>query len=105
MTIKELNTKIERTKGLMLYFGTLDCGICQDVKPKLLELRQEQFPKMDWMEIDPRVEKEVAAHCSVFAVPVLEVYWEGKLSFRKARVFSLAEVAQELSRPYALVFG
>lgn len=88
-----------------VYFSGPDCSVCQVLKPKVLALLAQQFPQLALAEVDCGRSSELAAQQSVFTVPTLVVYFDGRELLRKVRNFSLRELAEELERPYALFFG
>ncbi len=85
------------------YFSGPDCAVCEILKPKLLELLQQRFPKLTVGEVDCAASPQLAAQQIVFTIPTLIVYFEGKEGIRKSRSFSLAELASELERPYSML--
>ena len=87
-----------------LYFTTPDCAVCKVLKPKLIDMLGEEFPKIAFAEVDCSLSPALAAGNSVFTVPTLVVFTLGKESLRKSRSFGLGALASELERPYFLVF-
>jgi hypothetical protein len=47
---------------------------------------------------------EVAAQNSIFAVPTLVIYFDGKEYLRKSRNIGLLELQKDIERPYSLMF-
>jgi len=85
-----------------VYFSGPDCGVCNVLKPKLLQLLADRFPAVAVAEVDCSLHRDVAAQQGVFAVPTLIIFFEGREGMRKARAFSPAEVEAELERPYSI---
>ena len=88
-----------------VYFSQPNCGICEVLKPKLMEMFNERFPELVIAEVDCSRHRSLAAQQGVFAVPTLIVFFEGREGIRKARAFGLGEVESELARPYAVFTG
>ena len=88
-----------------VYFTGPECAVCQALKPRLFALFAERFPAMALVEVDCSREPAAAAQRRVFAVPTLVVYLDGREHLRRARAFSLVEVAEALGRPYAILTG
>lgn len=63
------------------------------------------FPEMNFRYIDVEQSPELAAEFSVFTIPTLIVFFEGKEYFRKSRVFGIQELSDAISRPYNLLFS
>ena len=89
----------------VLYYSAPDCGVCAALKPKLSAMLEQEFPKLAFAEVDCALSPALAAGYSVFAVPTLIVFTQGKESLRKSRSFGLGVLAAELERPYSLVYG
>jgi thioredoxin-like negative regulator of GroEL len=86
-----------------VYFSGPDCNVCEVLKPKVMDMFVQRFPAIALAEVDCGIQTALAAQQSVFAVPTLIVYIEGRESIRKARSFSPAAVAAELARPYSIL--
>lgn len=89
----------------MLYFSSPGCGVCQVLKPKLTEAVQEEYPSFTIESIDISTNPDIASHYSVFAIPTVLIFFEGKEFFRKSRNMSVGEVIDSLRRPYTLMVG
>ena len=82
----------------LLFFSGKDCGVCQALKPKLLEEVSSNFPEVAIQTIDTNSQMELAAQHLVFTVPVVIILVDNKESYRFARSFSVHEVTQKLER-------
>lgn len=102
---EELNRLIRDSSGLLVYFGTSDCGVCLSLKPKILQLLDEQFSQLKFVYVDCAQAPQLAAQSGVFGVPTIVVYLDGKEFWRRTRNLSIAELQESLHRPYALLFG
>lgn len=85
-----------------VYFSGPDCAVCRTLKPKLFDLLQQKFPALVIGEVDCSASQQLAAQQTVFTIPTLLVYFDGKEGIRKSRSFSLSELANELARPYGI---
>jgi len=101
---EEIEGVIEKNDAVIIYFSTPQCGVCKVLKPKIIELVDAQFPKMVFTYVNCEKFKDVAASYSVFTVPTIVVFLEGKEAVRKARYISVPEFAKELERPYGMMF-
>lgn len=86
------------------YFSTQDCGVCKVVKPQIKEMLKNNFPKLSFQYIDIVKSTEEAACHSVFTVPTLILFLEGKEQNRWSRHFSVEQVRKDIERPYKLLF-
>ena len=87
----------------LLFFSGKHCGICQVVKPKLLEAISEKFSKLPVTVIDAEEQQELAAQHLVFTLPVVLIMYEGKEQHRFIKSFSVGEVMEKLERMIQLM--
>ena len=87
-----------------VYFSGPDCAVCSALKPKVYERLGEAFPRLALAEVDCGSAVELASQLSVFTIPTLIVYFDGREFMRKVRNFSPAELVAELERPYGMCF-
>lgn len=102
---EEFNKIVSETSAVAAYFSTEHCNVCKVLKPKLKEFLNEDFPKISFVYIDIEKEKELAATYSIFAVPTIIFFFEGKEAIRKSRNFGFSELELALERPYQLMFS
>ena len=95
---------IEANDSVLVYFSTKTCNVCKVLRPKIEELLKEEFPKMIFHYVDCEDEMEIAAQYSVFAVPSILVFFDGKESIRKSRNVGLSQLAQEIDRIYKMIY-
>ncbi|MDP3582609.1 MAG: thioredoxin family protein [Ignavibacteria bacterium] len=89
---------IQTNKASLVYFSTPDCNVCKVLKPKVMELLADDFKSFVFGYVNCDTNIVTAAQNSVFSVPTLIVYVEGKGVLRKSRNIALAELNEELSR-------
>jgi thioredoxin-like negative regulator of GroEL len=105
MTIDTIEEKIKSTPALMLYFSGESCGVCEILKPRIFEAFKTNYPKIEKLELSVEEHKSIAAHFSVFAMPTIIIFFEGKEFFKKSRNLSVDGFIAEVNRPYNLFFG
>ncbi len=103
-TVKEYGDFIQRHPGAVLYFSTPECNVCKILKPKLLEILDEEFPELKFAYINCNEAKELAAQNQIFAVPTILFLFDGKETLRKSRNINLLILKEELNRPYELFY-
>jgi len=91
-------------KAFVLYLTDGTCNVGESVTPKLEKLIAEQFPKLKLYYSFTSVTPEIAAQLSVFTIPTVLLFIEGKLYIQKSRAFSLEELRKEIDRYYKMVF-
>ena len=99
-----LSSDIKKLPAALLYLSNESCNICKVLRPQVEKLLRDEFAKMKFIYVDVNKAPELAAQFSVFTIPTVIAYFEGKEFFRKARAFGIAELATELQRPYDLLF-
>ncbi|MFA6401850.1 MAG: thioredoxin family protein [Salinivirgaceae bacterium] len=106
-TIKSLdafNQQIKDSTAVLAYFSHERCNVCKVLKPKLSETFKNQFPKIEQIYVDVDNTLDIAAQYSVFTVPVIIVFFEGKETYRNARNISISELVGLVERPYHVIF-
>ncbi len=101
----ELQGLVASEKALLVYVSTPSCGVCASMKPKVLALAREHFPRMAVRYLDAAAVPEAAGQLSVFAVPAVLVFFEGRETVREARNFGIAELGAKIDRYYSMLFG
>ncbi len=96
-SIIEIENFIKSGSMRMLYLSRPDCGVCVALIPKLEEMIKE-FPELDARYIDLDELPEAAGKYSIFTIPGILVYIQGKETIRKARYVSIDELHGEIKR-------
>jgi thioredoxin-like negative regulator of GroEL len=104
-TLDEFNKFVSQNGGAVIYFSTPTCNVCKVLKPKLKELLAEHFPEMKFAYVNTEEAIEMAAQNQVFTVPTILFHLDGKEFIRKSRNVNLNILAEELERPYEMMFG
>jgi len=104
MKREEIQNKIEQNDAVLLYFSGKNCAVCKALQPKIHDLFTENFPKIEQIYISADIYPEIAAYFSIFTVPSLLVYFEGKETKRESRNISVDQLAQKTKRLYELYF-
>ncbi len=102
--VKEFQDFVEKNKGAVTYFSTPECNVCKVLKPKLIDFLKEEFPEMKFAYVDVSKARELAGQNSIFAVPTILFFLEGREFIRKSRNVNLTELREQLGRVYSLVF-
>ncbi len=99
MELKE----IKKGKFSFVYISRNDCSVCHVLLPKLKKL-SEKYLDADFLQIDLEINPQAAGEFSVFSIPALIVYSEGKELYRGARFFNMGELEEKLDRYYSAIF-
>ena len=104
MTPEELEIKIKEAQGVLVYFKNDFCGPCAALRPKVTELIDKEFPKMEMEIVDSFTNPSLAGQYNVFGNPTLLVFFEGREYIRKSKYISMPELQGEIERYYNMVF-
>jgi thiol-disulfide isomerase/thioredoxin len=104
-TLDEYKKLVVNEPALLVYFSTEECTVCEVLKPKVGEMLKENFPKIKLIDINLNQSPEIAAQNRIFAVPTLQVLFDGHEYIRKSRNFGLDELRNEIDRPYQMMFS
>ncbi len=103
--IEEIQNSVKEHPAVMLYFSAPTCNVCHALKPKLLEAIDKNFEKFEVISVDTSTCQEIAAQFSVFAIPTVLIFLDGREFLRKSRHMSVDEVIKEIKRPYEIMMS
>lgn len=95
---------IETYDSICFYLSTDYCNVCKILKPKIFELINTNFPKIHFCYIDLDKSKEISGQLSIFSIPTVLIYFDGKEIIRASRNISLDELTDKIDRYYKLKF-
>jgi thioredoxin 1 len=104
-TLETINQTLQSDDAVMLYFSAPSCNVCHALKPKLIEAISNDFPTFVIESIDISETPEISSHFSVFAIPTVLIFFQGREFLRKSRHMSIGEVVENIRRPYTLMVG
>lgn len=108
--MRELNSYSElleltrRERAALFYFSTPDCGVCKSLKPKVIALVEEHFPELRAYYINTDAIPEARGQFSVYSVPVVLVFFDGREYIREARNFGIVDLGSKIDRYYSMIF-
>jgi len=103
LTLAHIEEALANNPAVMLYFSAPTCNVCHALKPKLVEAVTANFEAFEIISIDISETPEIASHFSVFAIPTLIVFLDGREFLRKSRHMSVGEVVEAIRRPYEIM--
>ncbi|WP_074036088.1 thioredoxin family protein [Exiguobacterium profundum] len=96
-TLTGLNERIASTEQLLVYVSHPGCSVCHALKPQIEEMLH-QFPEIVAVAVDSDEVPEVAGAFSIFTVPVVLFFINGKEMLRRARFVPIGELTHQLER-------
>jgi hypothetical protein len=94
---KSLGFALEDGANLLM-FGGKHCGVCQVVWPQLVTALSERWPSLALHYIDCEKCPESCAQQGVYSLPVIRLYFDGRLYLEKMQVFSLAPFIADINK-------
>ena len=104
LSLNEIDKLKEQEASFCIYFSSPNCGVCQVLKPKIMSLMKDEYPKIQTYQVDTAVYPEIAAQMGFYTNPSFIVYLNGQEFLRRSRSIGLQELNESLSRPYKLMF-
>ncbi|URZ03847.1 hypothetical protein CLAUR_039130 [Clostridium felsineum] len=99
---QEVEELINNNEILLLYFESDTCGVCKVIKPELNKILKS-YPDIKNIFVNVGGNIKLAASYSVFTLPAVLVFINGKESIRQARYINLEEIESRISRYYKLI--
>jgi hypothetical protein len=103
-TEEEFNRVRQQYLGVLFYFSTLSCSVGEALEPKVIDLLNNNFPKIPFYFVDMNALPKISAKNNVFVEPTILVFFEGKETIRKSRIIGIADLSDSLLRIYNLAF-
>ncbi|GGA84958.1 thioredoxin family protein [Ornithinibacillus halotolerans] len=95
---------IQSNRLAFLYISQPECSVCHALKPQVLEILSH-YPEIKIGSIDANVVTEIAGRFSIFTVPVLLLFVDGKEFLRDARIVHLDLFREKIDKIYQNVVG
>ncbi|MBN8192356.1 thioredoxin family protein [Bacillus sp. NTK074B] len=96
-SLEAIKRVLESEKLVLLYISRPNCSVCHALLPQV-ERVLEDFKSVVSIHADAEEIPEIAGEFSIFTVPVLIMFVEGKEMFRKARFVPIDELQSQMSR-------
>lgn len=103
MTLEELQQIIREEVGVLVYFSGEHCNVCHALRPKFKEVFDAEFPEIKQIYLDAHENAEISAYYSVFSVPTMLVFLDGREFVREGRAVSMHKLTEQLARPYGMM--
>lgn len=102
-SVDSIRQLIDENEMVLIYFGSENCNVCSAVKPKV-EGILGKYSAITSGLVDVEKSSKAAAEFSVFTIPVILVFIEGKEIIREARYISMKDIEDKIERYYNLLF-
>ena len=102
-TLDEMKEFIKNNTIAMIYFSSEGCSVCGALLPKIQEMIIK-FPEVKISKVQVDKFTEAAGQYSIFTLPAILVYIEGKEIIREARFISVDMLEETIERYHNLLF-
>ena len=96
-SLEAIKAKLVAENLVLLYISRPNCSVCHALLPQV-EGVLEDFKSVISIHADAEEIPEMAGEFSIFTVPVIIVFVDGKEMFRKARFVPIDELRSQISR-------
>lgn len=104
-TFDDLIKSVEESPAVCFYLSTPECNVCKVLKPKVIEMLEKDFPKIDFHYVDLNEATEIAGQLSVFTVPTILIFFDAKEMIRASRNIHIDELREQINRYYQMIFS
>lgn len=92
MTLAEYQALVKSKKSVIVDFNAVWCGPCKQLAPILEDYVKKQNGAVELIKIDVDENQELAEALKIEAIPYVERYENGNLSWKKLGLFSASEL-------------
>lgn len=102
-TLDKMDEFIKGNTIAMIYFASEGCDVCGALLPKIEEMIIK-FPNLKISKVMIDKFTQAAGQYSIFTLPAILVYIEGKEVVREARFISVEMLEKTIDRYYNILF-
>ncbi len=103
-TVANAEVNIQEDDIALFYFSADRCNVCKALMPKVQEMAM-QYPEMKLYYIDVEKNQEFSGKYSIFTIPVILVFIQGKETIRESRNISVSVLEDKIERYYHLLYN
>jgi len=103
--IQHFRDMIEEHEAVLFYFSHDKCNVCKVLKPKIHKMIKDEFPKLQMCYVNIIDLPEISGQQSIFAVPTIVIYLQGREFHRESRNISVWTLKNIIDRPYQYLFS
>lgn len=103
-SLEQIDTFIKAHDLVLLYFSQPNCSVCHGLLPQVEDL-MAQYPDIHLGQINTHEIEAVAGQFSIFTVPVILLFVNGKEYLREARIVQLQLFDEKVNKIYENVVG
>lgn len=101
-SIESIDTFTKEAGFNLVYFSTEACNVCKALFPKVEQLLKS-YPEIKAARVDLTELTEAAGAYSIFTIPCILAYMDGKEIIREARYISMDQLEDKIARYYSFL--
>ncbi len=99
---KDFQNIIENYEMVVTYFSGAQCSVCNVVKAKIEELISTNYPEIKLIEVPSEQAPELVGKYTVFSVPLIIFWIEGREYIREIRNISIGDFKNKIDKLLSL---
>ncbi|MFB4167982.1 thioredoxin family protein [Virgibacillus sp. JSM 102003] len=103
-SIDEVNQFKDNHQLALLFISRPNCSVCHGLLPQVKEL-MEDYPAIKLGHVNADEVQEIKGYFTIFTVPVILVFVEGKEYVREARIVHMDLFDQKINKIYKNLIG
>ncbi|PKR77262.1 thiol reductase thioredoxin [Halalkalibacillus sediminis] len=103
-SVEEIDQWIDDKPLALLYIFGERCSVCHGLQPQVQNVI-ERYPKVEMKQVNVNKVPDVAGRFSIFTVPVVLLFVDGKEYVREARVVPMEPFEEKINKIYTNYLG
>lgn len=103
-SISEIDYFIQQHELAFLFISRSNCSVCHGLLPQVQTL-MEKYPEIQTGHVNAEEVEAIAGRFSIFTVPVLLLFVDGKEYVREARIVHMDQFESKIDKIYENVVG
>jgi thioredoxin 1 len=103
-SIEQVEKLVAEKPAVMVYFYNDNCAPCLSLRPKVIDLLDNSFEKMELAFVNSGINPEIPARYNAFTNPTLILFFDGREYRRESKYISIPQLAETIDRPYEMIF-
>jgi len=103
LSIEKIESKLS-SEVVLFYISSDACNVCKILKPKIHELLNRDFPKIEKFYISIDRVPQIGGRFLVFTVPTVLIFINGSETIRESRNISMSVFREKIERFYNILF-
>lgn len=103
LSLEKLQQYIAEKPATLIYFYNEQCAPCKSLRPKVIEMKEAYFPKLELVLINS-AQHEIPSYFGIYDNPSLLVFFDRKEYIRVSKYVSIAQLKEQIDRYYQMMF-